>query len=66
MKGVPIGWLWPCPQILRPDWKGFSKDEPSSLLGLPVSDKGKKFYNIDQPGGQGGLQEGRLHYRDGP
>jgi hypothetical protein len=19
------GWLWPCPQILRPDWKGFPR-----------------------------------------
>jgi hypothetical protein len=38
---------WPCPQILRPDWKGFSKDKPSSLLGFTISDEGKKFYNID-------------------
>jgi Wnt-binding factor required for Wnt secretion len=25
-----------------------SKDKPSSLLGLVISDKGKKFYNIDR------------------
>ncbi len=37
-----LGWLWPCPQILRPDWKGFP-----SLLGLIISDEGKKFYNIE-------------------
>ncbi len=24
-----------------------SKDKPSSLLGLVISDEGKKFYNID-------------------
>ncbi len=28
-------------EILRPDWKGFSKDKPSSLLGLMVIDEGK-------------------------
>jgi hypothetical protein len=48
LKGAPIlGWLWPCPQILRPDWKGFPSTNPSSLLCLLVSDEGKKFYNID-------------------
>jgi hypothetical protein len=31
----------------RPDWKGFLSTKHSSLLGLIVSDKGKKFYNID-------------------
>jgi hypothetical protein len=25
-----------------------SKDKPSSLLGLIISDEGKKFYNIDR------------------
>jgi len=43
----PLGWLWPCPQIPRPDWKGFPSTKPSSLLGLSVNDEGKKFYNID-------------------
>ncbi len=40
---LQFGWLWPCPQILRPDWKGFSKNKRSSLLGLVVSDKEKSF-----------------------
>ncbi len=34
-----LGWLWPCPQIIRPDWKGF----PSSLLGLIISDQGDQI-----------------------
>jgi hypothetical protein len=37
-----LGLLWPCPQILRPDWKGLPRANP-----LVVSDKGKEFYNID-------------------
>jgi len=40
---LQLDWLWTCPQILRL----VSKDKQSSLLGLVVSDKGKKFYNID-------------------
>jgi hypothetical protein len=41
LKGAPIGWLWPCPQILRPDWNGFPR-KPSSLLDHAVSDEEKK------------------------
>jgi hypothetical protein len=47
VDSFPMGWLWPFPQILRPDWKGFPRDKPSSLIGLVISDEGKKFYNID-------------------
>jgi len=39
-----LGWLWLFTQILRPDWKGFPR---TNLLGLIISDEGKKFYNID-------------------
>ncbi len=42
VRSSNFGLFWPCSQILRPDWKGF----PSSLLGLIISDEGKKFYNI--------------------
>jgi hypothetical protein len=35
-----------CPQILRPDWKGFPRTN-TIFLALIVSDEGKKFYNID-------------------
>ncbi len=47
---IQLGWLWPCPQILKPDWIRVSKDKPSSLLGLVVTNEGKKFYNIDTSG----------------
>jgi hypothetical protein len=39
-----MGLVWPCPQILR--LERITKGKPSSLLGLMVSDEGKKFYNI--------------------
>jgi hypothetical protein len=45
---LQMGLLWPCPQIQRPDWKGFLRANPlaywaSSLLGLVVSDEGKNI-----------------------
>jgi hypothetical protein len=43
---LQLGLLWPCPQILRPDWKGFPMATPLAYLGLIISDEGKKFYNI--------------------
>jgi hypothetical protein len=39
---LQLGWLGPCPQILR-----VSKVKNSSLLGLVVNDEGKKFYSFD-------------------
>jgi hypothetical protein len=27
-KVLQLGWLWPCLQILRPDWKGFPRSTP--------------------------------------
>jgi hypothetical protein len=45
---LQLGLLWPCLQILRPDWKGFlSKDKCSSLFCHIINDKGKKFHNFD-------------------
>jgi hypothetical protein len=42
-----LGWLWHCPQILRPDWKGFPRiNKAYNLLTVVLSDEGKKFYNI--------------------
>ncbi len=43
---LQLGWLWPSPQIVRPDCKGFPSYESSCLLGL-VSNEGKMFFNID-------------------
>ncbi len=35
------------PTNVRLDWKVIARYKHSSLLGLIVSDEGKKFYNID-------------------
>ncbi len=35
------------PTNVRLDWKVIARYKHSSLLGLIISDKGKKFYNID-------------------
>ncbi len=32
---------------VRLDWKVFARHKHSRLLGLVISDEGKKFYNID-------------------
>ncbi len=42
-----LGKLLVLPANVRVDWKVIASYEHSSLLGLIVSDKGKKFYNID-------------------
>ncbi len=38
-----LGWLWPCPQILRPDWKGFPRTNPLSYLASSSVMKEKSF-----------------------
>jgi hypothetical protein len=35
------------PANVRLDWKVIARYKHSSLLGLVISDEGKKFYNID-------------------
>jgi hypothetical protein len=42
-----LGKLLVFPPNDRLDWKVFARCKHSSLLGLIVSNKGKKFYNID-------------------
>ncbi len=42
-----MGWLWPCPQILIPDWKGFPRTNPIAYWALSSVTKEKKFYSID-------------------
>jgi len=50
---LQLGLLWPCLQILRPDWKGFlSKDKCSSLFCHIINDKGKKFHTSSTPPGR--------------
>jgi hypothetical protein len=47
LKGPPLGLFWPCPQILRPDWKGLPRTNP---LAHWASSSGKNLYNIDISG----------------
>jgi len=51
-RANPIGAPFRCfllvlPANVRLDWKVIARYKHSSLLGLVISDKGKKFYNID-------------------
>ncbi len=47
MKGPPIGFALALPSNSKTQVERVSKDKPSSLLGLVICDKGKKFYNFD-------------------
>jgi hypothetical protein len=38
-----LGWLRPCPQILRPDWKGFSRANSLAYWALSSVTKEKSF-----------------------
>jgi hypothetical protein len=42
-----LGKLLMLPTNVRLDWKVIARYKHSNLLGLVVSDEGKKFYNID-------------------
>jgi hypothetical protein len=42
-----LGKLLVFPANVRLDWKVIARYKHSSLFGLVVSDKGKKFHNID-------------------
>ncbi len=50
---LQLGWLWPCPQILRPYWKGFPRTNALAYLASSSAPEetsfitGHKFYNID-------------------
>jgi hypothetical protein len=45
--GGPLGKLLVLPANVRIDWKVIARYKHSSLFGLFVSNKEKKFYNID-------------------
>jgi hypothetical protein len=47
LKGSPIGFVLALPSNSKAQVERVTKGKPSSLLGLVVSDKRKKFYNID-------------------
>ncbi len=40
-KVLQLGWLWPCPQILRPDWKGFLRTDALAYWALSSVTKKK-------------------------
>jgi hypothetical protein len=42
-----LGKLLGLPANVRLDWKVIARYKPSSLIGLVISNEGKKFYNID-------------------
>jgi hypothetical protein len=42
-----LGKLMVLPTNFRLDWKAISRYKHSCLLGLVISDEGKRFYNID-------------------
>jgi hypothetical protein len=41
-----LDWLWPCPQILRPDWKGFPRSNPIAYWALSLVIKEKSFITL--------------------
>ncbi len=41
-----MGWLWPCPQILRPDWKGFPRTNALAYQALLLPMKEKSFITL--------------------
>ncbi len=41
-----MGWLWPCPQILRPDWKGFPRANPLAYWASLSVTKEKSFITL--------------------
>jgi hypothetical protein len=47
LKGPPIGFALALPSNSKTRLERGTKGKPYSFLGLVVSDKGKKFYNID-------------------
>jgi hypothetical protein len=47
LKGAPIGLALALPSSSNNQLERVTKGKPSSLLGLNVSDEGKKVYNID-------------------
>jgi hypothetical protein len=49
---LQLGLLWPCPQILRPDWKGFPRVNPLAYSAAGSVRKKKKL----SPGVGGDLQ----------
>ncbi len=41
-----MGLLWPCPQILRPNWKGFPRANPLAYRDSSLVMKEKSFLTL--------------------
>ncbi len=41
-----MGWLWPCPQILRQDWKGFPRANPLAYWASSSVKNEKSFITL--------------------
>ncbi len=50
---LQLGWLWPCPQNLRSDWKGFPRTNALAYWDFSSATK-KKCFIIWTPDGDGG------------
>jgi hypothetical protein len=46
---LQLGWLWPCPQVLRPDWTRFPRTNPLAYWASLWATTKKSFYDfVDQ------------------
>jgi hypothetical protein len=43
---LQLGWLWPCPQILRTDWKGFPSSSPLAYYASSSVTKEKSIITL--------------------
>ncbi len=43
---LQLGWLWPCPPILRPDWKRFPRTNTLAYWALSSAKKEKSFITL--------------------
>ncbi len=47
-------WVWSCPQILRPDWKGLPRANPLAYWALSSVTREKSFITLTSDEGIGG------------
>ncbi len=43
---LQLGWLWTCPQILRPDWKGYPRTNTLAYWALSLVTEEKSFITL--------------------
>jgi hypothetical protein len=42
-RPLQLGWLWPCTQIVSPDWKGLPRANPLAFWSLSSATREKSF-----------------------